>query len=136
MSLRFRRIDQDHWQLDFGGYPLREALLRAAQLSFETAPVLRRGLAADPLTPAFEPYLVEEASGQLRALSLLRASGRNCQTYIFRKGEVWWFNGAIFARRGERAFVPPDRDVGVDPEKFLQDLAVYLDIDDVLRGFD
>jgi hypothetical protein len=134
--MKYRNIDPDHWQIDFGGLPLREALQRAARLAFETAPVLRRGLTACPPSVDCHEFLVEEDSGQVRALSMLRAHGRNCQTYIFRKGEAWWFNGGIFAKRAERAFIPPDREIVVDPERYLADLAVYLDIDDVLRGID
>jgi hypothetical protein len=136
MVLKYRQIDPVHWRLDFGGHPLRDALLRAARLAFETAPLLPGDPAPLDGPPDFQQYISEEESGMPRAMKMFRAGGRNCQIYFFRMGEVWWFHGDMFAGRLESAVVPPDRQVTADPERFLADLAVYLEIDDMLDGMD
>jgi hypothetical protein len=134
MAFRYWQIDDDHWRLDFGGHPLRDALLRTARLAYETAPPLPPDSERPDGPPDFAEFIVEEESGLPRSLNMFSAGGRNCQLYLFRKGEAWWFNGEVFAGRLARAVLPPDREVCADPERFLADLAVYLEIDDMLDG--
>ncbi|MFO7654868.1 MAG: hypothetical protein R6X25_13785 [Candidatus Krumholzibacteriia bacterium] len=130
--MRYRRLRGGRYLVEFGGRPLLAVMRRLIDLSWHTAPGLPGALPAaavpDPAT-----FLKLENGGIVRALTLFRAGGRRCETYLYRQGENWMLHGSLFAQRasGPRAF--SGRELIVDPEHFLARLAGDLEIDDALR---
>jgi hypothetical protein len=134
--MKFEKIDRYHWKIDVGDGNIEEILLAAARASYETAPVVLGHTDHDNYNRDFREYIHGGEDTPHRSLSMSMVEGRNCQTYIFRNGEEYWFNAHNFSERANLSGGTYEgaRTIVTEPEQFLDRVLSYVSIDDMLNG--